>query len=529
MSYVFEQTIGNHRYVFEGQSYRDANGKPRNKRVSIGKVDPETGSRVYKPEYIERMRVAGTPVDQSPSAKQFSQEDVKGSRIKEYGLFHLLHAIASSSGLLDSLSSALPCLWKEVFTLACHLVSTGDPYMYCSDWVKNTETLPVGSMSSQRISEITDSITAEMRDDFFTHWCARRAEEEYLALDITSTSSYSEFIEDVEWGYNRDGDNLPQVNICMLLGEKSRLPIYSVVYAGSLKDVSTLNTTLSLFNAVTHGRPIHAVLDKGFFSNDNVNRMLVSESVAKFVIAVPFTTAFAKKQVENERIDIDIVENAVLVNGKFMRGVTRERKWGKKSVFTHICFAPDKVFRRRENLIAHVATLHKEARAMPEKYLDSAEHRKYLDIEKSVTAANGYSVNIRKGVVDAALGFTGWLVLISNDSDNVENALQIYRAKDVVEKGFWRLKCDLDLGRLRVHGQERMQNKVFIGFVSLVLLCAIHVVMTKNDLYKKMTMKQLLHRLSKLRVQEIAGQRIMFPVTKAQREIYEAFGVDVPV
>lgn len=44
-------------------------------------------------------------------------------------------------------------------------------------------------------------------------------------------------------GDNRDKEQLPQINICMHMGETSRLPIYQVLYSGSLKDVSTLETT----------------------------------------------------------------------------------------------------------------------------------------------------------------------------------------------------------------------------------------------------------------------------------------------
>jgi transposase len=108
-------------------------------------------------------------------------------------------------------------------------------------------------------------------------------------------------------------------------------------------------------------------------------------------------------------------------------------------------------------------------------------------------------------------------------------ALRIYRAKDVVEKGFLRLKMDLDLGRLRVHGQERMQNKVFIGFISLVLVSAIHSVMMNKGLYETMTMKQLIRTLSKHRVQMIGGERVVYPVTKTQKDIYDAFQVSAPV
>lgn len=62
----------------------------------------------------------------------------------------------------------------------------------------------------------------------------------YIALDITSISSYSQLMKSCEWGYNRDHENLPQINLCMLFGEESMLPVYQTAYTGSLKDVTTL-------------------------------------------------------------------------------------------------------------------------------------------------------------------------------------------------------------------------------------------------------------------------------------------------
>ncbi|MGW8956308.1 hypothetical protein [Paenibacillus sp. NPDC055715] len=129
--------------------------------------------------------------------------------------------------------------------IQCYLVSSGDPFMYCEEWLNRTACSDVGSLSSQRISDLLQTITDIEREVFFQAWCKLRCEQKYLALDITSTSSYSELIPDVEWGYNRDKEQLPQINMCMLMGETSRPPpIYQVLYSGSLKDVSTLETTL---------------------------------------------------------------------------------------------------------------------------------------------------------------------------------------------------------------------------------------------------------------------------------------------
>ena len=44
-----------------------------------------------------------------------------------------------------------------------------------------------------------------------------------------------------------------------------------------------------------------------------------------------------------------------------------------------------------------------------------------------------------------------------------------------------------------------------------------------------MTMKKMIKALQKLRIQYINGHRTLYPVTKEQKEIFEAFGLKAPV
>jgi len=129
------------------------------------------------------------------------------------------------------------------------------------------------------------------------------------------------------------------------------------------------------------------------------------------------------------------------------------------------------------------------------------------------------TVSIREDVINNELETAGWFIIISNDIDDAKKAMRIYRKKDIAEKGFLRLKKSVDLGRLRVHSQESMQNKVFIGFIALILLSEIHKVMSDENLYKNMTLKKLLHTLPRHRIQEVDGTRIIYPATKEQRKI----------
>ena len=59
------------------------------------------------------------------------------------------------------------------------------------------------------------------------------------------------------------------------------------------------------------------VLDKGFCSTKNINAMLSDPQGIKFVIAMPFTHSFAKRQVESERKDIDRIENTIVIGKMF--------------------------------------------------------------------------------------------------------------------------------------------------------------------------------------------------------------------
>jgi len=522
MGSIVKNKVGKHTYIYESESFRDENGKPQTRKTSIGKIDSLTGQPVYRPEYLER--VLGTASQPEISDSQmFSVAEIKASCILESGVFKLLSGVAEQIGLNAVVKEVFPDLWEQILSLAFYVVATGEPDMYCEDWILKNESYDYGSMSSQRISELLIKITNEERMGFFGKWGNYRNEHEFFALDITSVSSYSELINDVEWGYNRDKEKLPQINICMLLGEESKLPVFQLVYSGSLGDVSTLKTTLQTASHLNL-KNMSIVMDKGFCSTKNINEMCKKESCVRFLIAMPFTHNFARQQVESEKKDIDTVDNTISIGTDVIRGVTKTRSWKPETkLFAHVFLNVEKAQRVRNRLYGHVSSLRDKAMDNPEKFMNVKEFDKYLIIRKSKEA--GYTVNIRYDVLESELKTSGWLVCVSNHVQTAKEAINIYRTKDVVEKGFSRLKNCLNLARLRVHSDNAMQNKIFIGFIALVLTAHIHKIMTEHDLYSSMTMKKLIKSLESLRVQYIKGNPISFPVSNSQKAVFDAFSI----
>ena len=546
MSSITSQQVGKYTYLYESVSFWDPEKKrPDNHKTRIGKIDLLTGEPVYTQEYLDKLvsdgrRITGMRLwDKSKEARVLigSKNETETAlavidSVKDFGVVYFLRELSERLGLLSILRETMPDIWQELFCLACYLVSADKPLMYCEDWVAANALIDTGSMSSQRISDLLADLPCTYRNNFYHAWYSLIREREYIALDITSVSSYSEQISTLEWGHNRDGENLPQVNICMLFGETSKLPVYQTVYSGSLRDVSTLKATISEFAALTDAKDIMIVMDKGFFSAKNINMLLDKDgdnSNYRFLVSVPFTSKFAKNQVASECKDIDKLDNVILTNGAPIRGIHKLRVWDSGTKLnTHIFYNPEKAVKERNELFGYVKSLAKLAETDPDNEKFKAEYNKYLIVRKSQQTTSGVTVNIREDVVASELETVGWFVLLSNHLENAQTAHDIYRMKDVVEKGFLKYKNNLGLDRFRVHSDERMRNKVFIAFIALIIASAIHETMKKKDLFKCMTFDKLILSLAKLKSATVNGKTLLRPVTKEQTSIFEAFDIPLP-
>ncbi|MDR2352287.1 MAG: transposase [Deltaproteobacteria bacterium] len=120
--------------------------------------------------------------------------------------------------------------------------------------------------------------------DFFKKWVARQAPGKFLAYDVTSFSTYAKDIIDSEWGYKRDGDKLPQINLGCFLSEDSGLPVFYVIYPGSILDKSHLLYIMA-YNTELGMKDVGFVLDRGFCSTVNIKFM--AKEGHDFILGVP--------------------------------------------------------------------------------------------------------------------------------------------------------------------------------------------------------------------------------------------------
>ena len=447
-------------------------------------------------------------------------------QIKSYGLQSLLEKIAIEVGVGSILSQIFPSNWKEILTVSFYLLSEDNILQYCENWLENTDSLiPSYKLTSQRISELLYSITDADRINFYKLWSCYRQELEYLAFDVTSVSSYSKLISDVQPGYNRDHEPLPQINICLLFGEESGLPVYLTSYDGSVNDVSAFRTIVDQISFINAIKKYKFVLDKGFYSRKNINKML--ENKSRFTISVPHKENLIIEYI-NKYSSIFNPNHLVNIGNDSLYITSLNHKWDYDTDLTlHICYDEWRNTEAKKDILATMAMLRKEAENNPKTYKSTWDHKKFLNFIHKNDDSGLFDISFKVENINDLYKKKGWFFILTNDDINAVTAINIYRNKDVVEKAFDRYKNNLGFKRLRTHNDATTENKIFIAFISLILLSHVHKIMTKHDLYKYYTMQGLFNKLENMRFITLGNKILTKPVTKAEKDIFNAFGVKI--
>jgi hypothetical protein len=250
MSFIIEKRVGKSIYLYEATSFWDSDKKqPRQKRVYIGKKDPQTGEAIRPRERLPRLS-------------------------KDYGHVYLLQHMADRIGVTSLLKQVFPADYRAMLALIFFDISEAAPLYLFPSWAEATALPDIPSFTSKTLTSFTRKLgqmEAE-RLEFSKQWCHTLGEFQAIVFDITSLSSYSVSLSDIEWGYNRDHEHLPQLNIGVLYAEQVNLPLYYRVYPGSISDVSTLKNLvkyLTVFDVQT----LLFVMDRGFYSATNLAHM----------------------------------------------------------------------------------------------------------------------------------------------------------------------------------------------------------------------------------------------------------------
>ena len=515
-------------YVYESTNYWDKDKKQsRSKRICIGKLD-ENGNLIPSKRLTATM--ASQPAKQGP---------VPSTNIKHsyYGATYLFDAIGESLGITDDLKTCFPENHKQILSVAYFLIlEDRNSLIRFPKWDRTHYHPYGGCISSQRSSDLFASITEEAKARFFRLQGNRRMENEYWAYDTTSISSYSESLKQVKYGINKDNDPLPQINLALLFGEESGLPFYYRKLAGNISDVKTVKNLLAAIDWLGL-RKVKLVMDRGFYSEDNINALY--QNHLKFLMASKVSLKFVQQELNKVRDNIRTRRN---YNSTYqLHSHTTMTEWhysqerpykgdvikDKRRIYLHIYFSGEKALEHETRFNAMIDMLEAELISGNRNPEHEKQYVKYFDIIS--TPIRGIKVTPKQDAIAKAEKDYGFFVLISNEIKDPILALETYRNKDLVEKAFGNLKERLNLRRTAVSSESSLEGKLFVQFVALIYLSYLKKQMSEKELYKSYTMQELLDELDVIEAYENPGSALRVgEVTKKQSELYKAMGVTPP-
>ena len=441
-------------------------------------------------------------------------------RAASYGNTYSLMEVARMIGLCEILEKCFPNKWRQILATAFYMLCVGNVMMYIDDWFDETDVPFAERMDDQQISRLFASITYGERTNFFKEWVKLRSEREYIAYDVTSVSTYSKGIDIAEWGYNRDNEKIPQINIGMFYGAESRLPVYYNVYSGSVPDKSHLAFMMEGAGklGISNAR---FVLDRGFMTKDNLSFM--AENKYLFVTAFPGHLVEAKKIIDEHKGNVRKAANRISQFDVYALPV--DISLYGFNVKAHIYFDAEKQMLDEKELYAHIERLWADLEKLGKGKRATKKYTDFFIVNQE--KAENFNFVPDNNKIDERLSRAGFFILLSNDEGlDSGNILRIYRGKDVIEKNFDQLKNGLDFRRLRTHVNQTTDGKVFVGFLALIMRSYLISKIKDDTDIKHITLEKALIEFRKIKAITFEdSSRMLMPMTKLQRTILEAIGV----
>jgi transposase len=403
------------------------------------------------------------------------------------------------------------------------MVCEGNVMQHCLLWHEHTRTITT-DISSPGSSELFASLSFAERTSFFRNWIAANrgsqgALSAYIACDVTSVSTCSRGIDYAEWGYNRDHENLRQINIGMFFGEEVRLPVFYNWYSGSITDKTDLKFMMRYASELGIGK-VRFVLDQGFVTHMNCKYMYSKE--LSFVSCLP----------RERREGRDIIATVAGRLKHSAQWIDEYQVYGVSIPYTlygiraHVMVDPEKEAADSKKLYAWIEKLEEELSRDEGRRRPSRRYSRYFDRKEGKGVGSCYYERNHKKI-DEEVRRAGMAVFITTDRGlSTGEIIGWYRRREVIEKAFDNMKNELDYHRLRTHYNETTDGKLFVAFLALILRTQLLNYLGAIPRKSRPTGTEAILELKKIKALTFNGEGVyVSTLTAKQKKILAAIGL----
>ena len=476
--------------------------------------------------------------------------------VDEVGPWHVLETIGQECGLLPTLIQAFGKIeGSRLFTIACYQVVTGSPLYLMESWALD-QPLPIELMEADFSSPGLSLLMEKLGRDcatvaaFHRYWIEHLGHPKSLVYDLTSISSYSAAHPLVEYGYNRDKEPLPQVNLALVVDAATSLPVILRALPGSIADVKTLKLTCDLL-AEFGLADFDCRLDRGFDSEENLRDLLNAD--IGFTLAAKIDGSRAQNLIAKFGEALLLPGAHTFFDGErllrhasdnFTVKCTQGAAGKAKQVKLHLYCDPEQRALMIRELERRCAAITKAAAG--QSFASKEEAQTWLDKQENAQTRKAFAITAlpkqskqdkdlwriemeTKALLLACRNF-GFFTIYSSDLDSTrEGIIEDYRIRDIAEKDLDIMKNENGQHRLRTGNPFVAQGRLVLAFISLVLHLALQKRMKAADLLKSYSVAELLGMLRRIRIiRPETGPFYRTEVPKKCVKALEALGIPLP-
>ena len=552
--------------VMEITSYRVPGGKyPLQHKVYIGKMNDQ-GEFVPNKLFIERSKKEEFQAEVKKLQKELDgmkkgikkqKKEVKAltsvvssvSGKKKTGLTHALGHIATTEGFVSALFDLFgEKLANQILSLSFYVLVTKNEALDDFCYFDASHEHPYGSdISSSESSAILASITAEHVQEFFKAirhaGPSRSKEEHFCAVDGSAFSSYSNDLSEVEISRGKQDPDLKHFAMAAVYSSKEGRCAYYRVYRGNIPDIKTIDHFVEVAKAMGYDfRRI--VLDRSYCSWNNLYRlhyecnyeviMCLKSNMRVFKEALRTVHGTFEEDCTCYLSDHGVYgktirQEIVLTHGDDKEHPTR--------VFVHVYYNRMKAADQEPRLYGDLEDSISELTDMVEKKelsvgdaqkrLFKCKHKSLITVRKTGNSTCVFEMNCE--AVDEARGKLGYFMLLSTENLSAGQVLDIYRAKDGVERVFNNAKNDIGFDRPAVKTDATLEGKVFVIMLAGMISTHIRNAMRthRKELTRKMTYNKLLKELDCMYTFTVKRKTTWCEVSRKQAMLLKC--LDVPL
>lgn len=454
---------------------------------------------------------------------------------KNYGNIFFLRFLSEKLGIDKIVKNCFPTDFNEIIALIYYDIMEGSPTYLFEYWHDENYLPEVKKLDSSACSSLYEKIGRDevARQTFIEEWVENIKPIKALYFDITSISSHSNNISYIEWGYNRDKEEKAQLNIGLVYCEEKKLPLCYFIYPGSIVDVSTLRNCKKYLN--NYGLiDFMFILDRGFFSTANILNMNEKNNRINFIQPLSFSLKKTKELIKRHRNELTNLKSAFSYKEDILNYVKSSVSFDDNDFDAHLFYNEKAELDARHNLLSKLFEIQKTI--LDKTFPTQKEFAKFKNdniIEKYREFYKWNKLNLSAEInqkqINNYLSNSGYYVMATNKTELIrDEILSHYRNKDLIEKTFDIIKNEMDGKRLRTHNDFTTLGKIFKLFISSIIMSEITRVMNQNELFKVLTIKEVLYELRKIKINNLSkdGNPIISEISKKQRKILECFNIE---